>query len=76
MDIATTKRLNYDHNISNTIFEALTSPDSILSNEDKLKYMKFLTDFYVSKSFGKQRIFGFLTGREGALTHGVSDLPF
>jgi len=66
--------MQFDKNVTGRIVSALTEEG--LSQEEKNKYIQFLAEFYVSKTYGRSKIFGFMTGQQGALTHGLSNLQF
>ena len=67
-----------DSELSDNLFRAITSGSEI-PNEEKLQYIKFLTDYYVSKAYGfkgQSKTLGFLRGKVNTFTNQLKDLDY
>ena len=67
-------RMRLDENASSTIFDALLSPE--LDSESRSLYVKYLVDFYVSKTHMRVDCVGFLSGRLNQETYAITNLSF
>jgi superfamily II DNA/RNA helicase len=66
-------RMNTDQDISKQVYNALICPN--LDSAKRQQYVKFLVDFYVSKNHFRLEPVGFLDGRQGTHTYGMTGVP-
>jgi len=59
---------------SDQIYDALASSE--LSDDTKQQYIKFLIDFYVSKTHRRLEPVGFITGLRNTETYGLNQIDF
>lgn len=67
------KQMRIDNSVSSQIYKALSCPN--LDNSHRQKYVKFLIDYYVSKTHLMVEPVGFLTGKQNHETYGLAGLP-
>ena len=66
--------MRVDGKASDQIYDALASSE--LSDDVKQRYIKFLIDFYVSKTHRSLEPVGFITGLRNTETYGLSQMDF